>query len=742
MAQKKKFEIDIEVNSTPVKNLKTQLREATEEAQRLASAEVVDTEALEAAVKKTAELKDVMADVNEQVAVFASGSKYEQVSNSLGQVGSAISSLDFGKAQDRAQALATAAKAITFGDAIQSVKQLGSTFLTIGKALLTNPLFLLAAIIIGVVAAIYKILDSLGILKTIFEAVGKAIDWVIGLFKSLTDWLGITDNAGKDAANSLAESFEASADRQRKAQESIVAGIDHRIRMAKLEGKDVTELERRKRAEIEKTAKLEAMASIARLQAAEKSGDLSEEEIAELKEKVRQTKLAYQQTLADTKYFEAQIRKAKKDEADKAAEDEKKANEKAQSDAEKAAKEAAARRKAYADARFQAARTTRDLELEMMAEGVEKEVALSNERYARLIEDTKKNEKLLQSEKDIIIAQYESLRLQKEKELIEKTNAEKREAELKAQQDYSNLLLSLNENTFIQQKAQIEQNAADRLDLLKKQLEEGLITKEQFDAAEVAMEADKQRQLDALKGGGDGMSVVERAQAEAEALLLIEQQKLEAGIINEQEYAERRKEIERDLQNTIQELDAQTAQAKRDSAQDYLAIAAGGINAISSLMQTSMDNEIKAAEGNEAKQEQLRKKAFEQQKKMQIASAFINMAQGIISGLGAPFPMNIAMPILAGVTGLANIAKIKSTTYQGGGGAASSASTPSMPNVSSPQRMGPNVNFQGNAGANNNVGAGGSSPMNITLENKVSVSAVEMTDVQQSNTTLKESAQL
>jgi hypothetical protein len=513
--------------------------------------------------------------------------------------------------------------------------------------------------------------------------------------------------------------------------------------MAKLEGKDVTELERQKRAEIEKTAKLEMQAALARFQASIKSGDLTKEEIAELKEKVRQTKLAYQQTLADTKYFEAQIRKAKKDEADKTAEDEKKANEKVQSDAEKAAKEAAARRKAYAEARLQAGRVTRDLELEMMSEGVEREVALSNERYARLIEDTKKNEKLLQSEKDVIIAQYESLRLQKEKELIEKTNTEKREAELKAQQDYSNLLLSLNENTFIQQKAQIEQNAADRLDLLKKQLEDGLITKEQYDAAEIAMEADKQNKLDALKGGGDGMSVVEKAQAEAEALLLIEQQKLDAGIINEQEYAERRKEIERNLQNTIQELDAQTAQAKRDSAQDYLSIAAGGISAISSLMQTSMDNEIKAAEGNEAKQEQLRKKAFEQQKKMQIASAFINMAQGIISGLGAPFPMNIAMPILAGVTGLANIAKIKSTTYQGGGGgAASSASTPSMPNVSSPQRMGPNVNFQGNAGANNNVGAGGSSPMNITLENKVSVSAVEMTDVQQSNTTLKESAQL
>lgn len=62
-----------------------------------------------------------------------------------------------------------------------------------------------------------------------------------------------------------------------------------------------------------------------------------------------------------------------------------------------------------------------------------------------------------------------------------------------------------------------------------------------------------------------------------------------------------------------------------------------------------MDAEIQKAEGNEKKQEALRKKAFEQQKKMQIASAFINMAQGIIAGLGAPFPMNIAMPIIAGL---------------------------------------------------------------------------------------------
>jgi len=59
-------------------------------------------------------------------------------------------------------------------------------------------------------------------------------------------------------------------------------------------------------------------------------------------------------------------------------------------------------------------------------------------------------------------------------------------------------------------------------------------------------------------------------------------------------------------------------------------------------------------------------------KAVAIAQAGINTFQGITEGLKAPFPLNIAMPILAGVTGLAATKKIMDTkvpSMRGGGGA-------------------------------------------------------------------------
>lgn len=740
----KTIKVNVDVDETPVKSLKAQLREATLEAQKLASAEVVDQAALEAAVLKTAKLKDQIADVNEQIAVFATGSKYEAVSNSLGQIGDAIVNLDFGKAQERALAFSKAAKAINFGDATQSVKQLGSTFVTIGKAILTNPLFLLVAIISGIVIAIYKFLDSLGLIKPMMEIVGAAIDYIVGLFEKLTDFIDLTNNAAKNTAEETAKAYEESAERIRISSESSIQSLDNRIRMAKLEGKDTTELERQKRKELDETAKAQMKADQAKYKSALLNSDLTAEEIKELKEKARQSRLAYQQSLADTKHFEAEIRQTKKDEKKKEKEDDAKDAEQAAKDAEARRKEAEAKRKAYAQARLQAERLIRDLELESMIEGIDKDIALNNEKYKRLIQDTKNNESLIQKEKDAIIKQYEDLRKTNE-EKIRKESDEKTKAEaIKAQQEYSDLIFNLTATSLDKEIKTIEQNNATKLEALKKQLSEGKITKEQFDAAEIALEQDKQNKLKALAAGpgGDEMDPLSKAKKEAEDKLAIQKEYFEKGLIDEIEFANRREQIERELNQKIKDIDAETAKQKRNNINNYLGIASQGISAISSLMQTSMDNEIKAAEGNEAKQEQLRKKAFEQQKKMQIAAAFINMAQGIISGLGAPFPMNIALPVIAGVTGLANIAKIKSTTYEGGGGGGSAATPTSPSTPTSMDRMGPSFNFQGTGGTANNVQAGGGQSQSIVIQNEVSISETEITDKQLTVANLTNSAKL
>jgi hypothetical protein len=184
----KRFKVTLDVDAAPVMTLRQELRETVAQLQQVE----LGSEKFEKLNAKAAELKDKMAEVNEQIAVFATGSKYEQVGNSLGEIGAGIKGLDFDRAVQGAKLFQKTAGSITFGDAIQSVKQLGQTFLSIGKTILTNPLFLIAAVVGAIVVGIIKLMDKMGLLKKIFEVVGGAIDYVIGLLKEFLDWIGLS----------------------------------------------------------------------------------------------------------------------------------------------------------------------------------------------------------------------------------------------------------------------------------------------------------------------------------------------------------------------------------------------------------------------------------------------------------------------------------------------------------------------------------------------------------------------
>lgn len=80
----------------------------------------------------------------------------------------------------------------------------------------------------------------------------------------------------------------------------------------------------------------------------------------------------------------------------------------------------------------------------------------------------------------------------------------------------------------------------------------------------------------------------------------------------------------------------------------------------------------------EARKERMKKKAFDTDKKMKIAGAVMSTAQGIASALAAPFPLNMILPAIVGAMGLAQIAAIKSTTFQGSGSVASASASPSL----------------------------------------------------------------
>ena len=82
--------------------------------------------------------------------------------------------------------------------------------------------------------------------------------------------------------------------------------------------------------------------------------------------------------------------------------------------------------------------------------------------------------------------------------------------------------------------------------------------------------------------------------------------------------------------------------------------------------------------GMEKKKEQLARKAFEMSKKMQIASAIISTASAVVGALGMKpaGPWNIPFAIAMGAMGLAQIAMIQKTSFQGAGSGGGGVSVP------------------------------------------------------------------
>lgn len=104
--------------------------------------------------KEAGALKDKINDAKQAAKSFSTGSNLEQFGNVLGNIKGDITSLDFAGAAEKAKTLSEISKSMTFASAVESAKALGATLLETGKALLTNPLFIMAAAITGIVLAL------------------------------------------------------------------------------------------------------------------------------------------------------------------------------------------------------------------------------------------------------------------------------------------------------------------------------------------------------------------------------------------------------------------------------------------------------------------------------------------------------------------------------------------------------------------------------------------------------------
>ena len=656
-------EVVIPLKIQGIAQMKAELREL-----KGSIASATDPTQMAALAQQAGVLSDRIKDANEAVAVFATGSKFEQVSNGLGGIKDSLMSLDFEEAAEKSKTFATALGGISKSDITKSLKGLtdtvgtmGKAFLKLGAQILINPIFYIPIIIAAIVAAIVLVLKSFGLLDDVIKALMAPINALIQGFKDLTDWIGLTTYAAEDnAAKTVAANEKVTASSNERTAR-LTADLGREIAEAKAAGEDTTKLEQEKsNVQIKEADKRRGTAYKA-LAAQRKLGeDADQETIKKLKKQIIEENEIIKQGYSDKKI--AKLNDIKADAAADAT----------------AAKEAAARAKQYASDRLNARREIRKQEIGLSGSDMEQErLTILNDHKVKL-EDIKNNAALTKAEK-IRLQELENQLFEEKKtdftakqRAIDKANKDA-EATAMASSHTANIAkidaynARLSELTDTEEQKLYDKYAADLITFegnelalfnIKKKYEEDI-------TALKKTEADKQKAID------------DKARAEEMA----------------------------------------TIKGGLDTATDAL-------NSINSLASIGMEAKLKGVKKGSKEEEKILRAQFKQQKAMQLAMATINGAQAILAILTVPdFTLGVASGIriaAAAAATAASIATISGTQFGGG------ATAPTTPDVGGAgtsttavaPAAGPQLFGQANTGSQ--VNAVGGSSQNITVTAVVS----------------------
>jgi uncharacterized membrane protein len=186
-------EVEIPLKISGIGAIKAELRALKGEI-----ANATDPESMAALAMKAGELSDKLKDANEAVATFATGSKFEGISNSFSGIKDSLMSLDFNEAAERAKVFASAMGQIkpddiskAFGGLTSTIGSIGKAFVSLGNTMLANPIYLIAAVIAGIIAIVVLLMSKLGYLDQIVEGVGVAFDALIEIIKEFGESMGI-----------------------------------------------------------------------------------------------------------------------------------------------------------------------------------------------------------------------------------------------------------------------------------------------------------------------------------------------------------------------------------------------------------------------------------------------------------------------------------------------------------------------------------------------------------------------
>jgi len=687
-------EVAIDLTLNGVGSLKSQLKQL-----KAAIAEASDPAQMDALAKKAGEVSDRIKDANDAVNVFASGSKFEQISSSFGGIKDSIMSLDFEEAATKAQTfqkvmggigkaeITTALKGIG-----KTVSTLGATFMKLGAQILMNPIFLLVAVITAIVVAVVLFMKKIGVLDQVLAALMAPINALIQGFKDMTDWLGLTSFAAEDNAEKMA-SANKKVQESSKEREAVQANMyANEIALAKANGEDTYKLE-------VEASKAKASEAQIRYDQAKKAFDAEmalgkNADAAKIKELKKQ--ITEERTIIGNERNNRKILAINDAKADAEAVD-------------AANKKAADKRKENEANRLSAERAIIDNRIALVADESARELQEIQEKYRRQIEDIAKNEKLTAKEKATLKKQNEDLQIQAEKDFqakLTKTEEDAAKERAKKAQEESEKKISIEDAKWLR-------------------LQELTTSATEFEKLQAQQKFDEE-----IAAAGDNEELVKALTTQLQKdLTKIEE---DAG-------------KERVALKETEEKKKRDAQLK--TANDALEIAEDSVNTIQALGDIAFLGKMKNIQKGGKAEEELAKKQFKFNKSMQLAGAVVDAGKAINASLAAaplaigvvPNPVGIANLVATAAMSAANIAKIASTQFTSTNAPAppSTPSGTSAPESSVPAFTPGNLFGQGND--QNNVG-GQDTNTNITVT--AVVSETEITATQNNILKIQKSAQL
>ena len=680
-------EVVIPLKIQGIAQMKAELREL-----KGSIASATDPAQMAALAQQAGVLSDRIKDANEAVAVFATGSKFEQVSNGLGGIKDSLMSLDFEEAAEKSKTFATALGGINKTDITKSMKgmvdmtkTLSGAFLKLGMTILMNPIFLIAAAVIAIIAVVALVLKSFGVLDDVIKAMMMPINMLIAGFKALTDWLGLTAFAAEDNAERTLAANEKVTKSSEERTARVTGDLGREIAEAKAAGEDTTKLEEELSNTKIKEANKRKQSAKEALDAQKKLGDDADlKKIEDLKKQVAKENEIIKQGYSD--------KIVAKNTADKKESD----------DADKKEKEASDKAKVARDKRIAADKAS------------EAEIAAA----AKIVSDSKKTAQ--QVELDDLAAAYK----------IKIAEATK----------HKNDITALVDAQEIQTKA-INKKYADEAKAIE---DEKIAKKKEADAKTIAdaiaLEDAKYLELVRLRDG----------QAEFDKLKL--QQEFDEKTAKLKEDDELFLLYKKEFQDKVDAIDTASIEkikAEKQKARDEenAAIKAGldtatdALNSINSLVSIGMEAKLKGVKKGSKEEEKILRAQFKQQKAMQLAMAAINGAQAILAILTVPdFTLGVASGIriaAAAAATAASIATIAGTQFGGG------ASAPATPDVGGAgtsttavaPAAGPQLFGQANTGSQVNAG-GGTNNITVTAvvsETEITSSQNHINNIQQNS---------